>query len=88
MLDQRAGGDQWHLVAAVPLSPADGAYVLIGEDAKPFFEAVTQRLAQRHVYNHTLWAYGIKHNVVAAARERPPSLSLRVRPREFTSPRK
>lgn len=26
-LDQRSGGDQWHLVAVVPLAPEDGAYV-------------------------------------------------------------
>ncbi|MBL7223541.1 MAG: hypothetical protein ISS72_06800, partial [Candidatus Brocadiae bacterium] len=25
-------------------------------------------LTQRHIYNHTLWSYGIKHNVLAAAR--------------------
>jgi hypothetical protein len=26
-LDQRSGGDEWHLVAEVPLAPEDGAYV-------------------------------------------------------------
>jgi hypothetical protein len=36
---------------------------------KDVFEAVTRRLATRHVYNHTLWSYGIKHDVVPAVRE-------------------
>ena len=38
------------------------------KDAK-MFEAVLKRLAARHVYQHTLWSYGILHNVAAAARE-------------------
>ena len=33
------------------------------------FEAVTKKLAARHVYQHTLWSYALKHNVAAAARE-------------------
>lgn len=33
------------------------------------FEAVSTRLAGRHVYQHTLWSYSLKHNVVARARE-------------------
>lgn len=37
-------------------------------DAK-VFEAVLTKLAQRHVYQHTLWSYALKHNVVPAARE-------------------
>ncbi len=35
----------------------------------PFFRTVTDLLAARHVYQHTLWSYGIKHNVPAAVRE-------------------
>jgi hypothetical protein len=34
-----------------------------------FFDAVVSRLAARHVYNHTLWSYALKHNAPAAARE-------------------
>lgn len=34
-----------------------------------FFQTVIDLLAARHVYNHTLWSYGIRHNVVAAVRE-------------------
>jgi len=37
-------------------------------DAK-FFEAVLARLADRHVYQHTLWSYALKHNSVGPARE-------------------
>eukprot|EP00456_Euglypha_rotunda_P016433 TRINITY_DN1542_c1_g1_i2.p1 TRINITY_DN1542_c1_g1~~TRINITY_DN1542_c1_g1_i2.p1 ORF type:complete len:2121 (+),score=552.63 TRINITY_DN1542_c1_g1_i2:3010-9372(+) len=37
-------------------------------DAK-MFEAVTTKLAARHVYQQTLWSYSLKHNVAAAARE-------------------
>lgn len=37
-------------------------------DAK-MFAAVTQRLAARHQYQHTLWSYALQHNVVPAARE-------------------
>lgn len=33
------------------------------------FEAVTKKLATRHLYQHTLWSYALKHNVVSAARE-------------------
>ncbi len=36
---------------------------------KKFFQAVTKRLATRHVYNNTLWSYGIKHDVTPAVRE-------------------
>ncbi|MEE8451994.1 MAG: hypothetical protein V3R99_08775 [Thermoguttaceae bacterium] len=36
---------------------------------KKFFQTVTGLLATRHVYHHTLWSYGIKHNVVPAVRE-------------------
>ncbi|MHC4404176.1 MAG: hypothetical protein ACYTG0_31365 [Planctomycetota bacterium] len=36
---------------------------------KEFFQTVTGRLATRHVYNNTLWSYGIKHDVVPAVRE-------------------
>ena len=38
------------------------------KDAK-MFDAVLKRLAARHVYQHTLWSYGVLHNVAAAARE-------------------
>ena len=37
-------------------------------DAK-VFEAVTAKLALRHVYQHTLWSYALLHNVVPAGRE-------------------
>jgi hypothetical protein len=37
-------------------------------DAK-FFEAATTLLAAKHVYNHTLWSYALRHNAPAAARE-------------------
>lgn len=33
---------------------------------KSFFLQVVDILERRHVYNHTLWSYGIKHNVVPA----------------------
>lgn len=33
------------------------------------FAAVVTKLAQRHVYNHTLWSYALLHNVPAPARE-------------------
>jgi hypothetical protein len=36
---------------------------------KRFFRKVIDLLAKRHAYNHTLWSYGIKHNVVPAIRE-------------------
>jgi len=36
---------------------------------KEFFQTVIGRLATRHVYNNTLWSYGIKHNIVPAVRE-------------------
>ena len=35
---------------------------------KQFFQTVIDLLARRHVYRHTLWSYGIKHNVVPAVR--------------------
>ncbi len=34
-----------------------------------FFEAVVARLAARHVYDHTLWSYALRHNAVGPARE-------------------
>ncbi|MCY2966226.1 MAG: hypothetical protein NT069_21775 [Planctomycetota bacterium] len=37
-------------------------------DAK-FFETATKLLASRHVYNQTLWSYGVKHNAVGPIRE-------------------
>ena len=33
------------------------------------FEAVISKLMQRHVYQHTLWSYSLKHNVPKHARE-------------------
>jgi hypothetical protein len=36
---------------------------------KPFFLKVVELLSERHAYNHTLWSYGIRHNVVPAVRE-------------------
>jgi len=36
---------------------------------KAFFKAVVELLARRHVYNQTLWSYGIKHNDPPAVRE-------------------
>lgn len=33
---------------------------------KAFFLQVVELLERRHAYNHTLWSYGIKHNVVPA----------------------
>jgi hypothetical protein len=36
---------------------------------RPFFLEVVDLLQQRHVYDHTLWSYGIKHDVVPAVRE-------------------
>jgi hypothetical protein len=33
------------------------------------FSSVVGLLAQRHVYQHTLWSYALLHNVVGAARE-------------------
>jgi hypothetical protein len=38
------------------------------KDAK-FFKAATEILANRHLYNHVVWSYGVKHNVVAAISE-------------------
>ena len=38
-------------------------------DDKPFFLKVTDLLERRHAYNHTLWSYGIKHNVLPTVRE-------------------
>ncbi|MGC1276069.1 MAG: hypothetical protein WBC44_20390 [Planctomycetaceae bacterium] len=34
-----------------------------------FFAKVVELLASRHVYNQTLWSYGVKHNHVEAIRE-------------------
>ena len=36
-----------------------------------FFEAVTALLKPRHVYNPTLWSYGVLHNAVAAVARVP-----------------
>jgi hypothetical protein len=36
---------------------------------KSFFLKVVNLLERRHVYNHTLWSYGIKHDVVSVVRE-------------------
>lgn len=36
---------------------------------KAFFEKVIKLLDGRHVYNHTLWSYGVYHNVPAAIRQ-------------------
>ena len=36
---------------------------------KAFFQKVMSLLAMRHVYHHTLWSYGIKHNEVPVIRE-------------------
>jgi hypothetical protein len=36
---------------------------------KAFFGQVVALLTQRHVYNHTLWSYGIKHNTLAPVRQ-------------------
>ncbi|NIP84705.1 MAG: hypothetical protein GTO03_03765, partial [Planctomycetales bacterium] len=34
-----------------------------------FFQQVIRLLARRHVYNHTLWSYAIKHGDVPAIRQ-------------------
>ncbi|MEO8497805.1 MAG: hypothetical protein ABI614_22290, partial [Planctomycetota bacterium] len=36
---------------------------------KRFFLKVVELLTERHAYNHTLWSYGIKHNVVPTVRQ-------------------
>ncbi|MDP6546426.1 MAG: hypothetical protein QGH60_20800, partial [Phycisphaerae bacterium] len=36
---------------------------------KGFFQKITNLLAERHVYHHTLWSYGIKHDNVPVIRE-------------------
>lgn len=36
---------------------------------KHAFERITSLLAKRHAYNHTLWSYALKHNIVSAAEE-------------------
>ena len=36
---------------------------------KRFFRTVVDLLTERHVYNHTLWSYGVKHDVASAVRE-------------------
>ena len=33
------------------------------------FQSVIELLSRRHAYNHTLWSYGIKHNVPEAIRD-------------------
>ena len=33
------------------------------------FDAVIKKLAARHIYQHTLWSYALKHNVAPVARE-------------------
>ena len=35
---------------------------------KLFFQTVIDLLSRRHVYNHTLWSYGLLHNLAAAIR--------------------
>lgn len=35
----------------------------------PFFQTITGLLLKRHVYNHVLWSYSLKHNSVPQARE-------------------
>jgi len=36
---------------------------------RPFFEAVTRLLSDRHMYHPTIWSYGIKHADVPTARQ-------------------
>ena len=36
---------------------------------KNFFRKITSLLAKRHVYHHTLWSYGIKHDELPVTRE-------------------
>lgn len=36
---------------------------------KPFFLNVVELLSRRHAYSHTLWSYGIKHDVVPAVNQ-------------------
>lgn len=36
---------------------------------KPFFETVLNLLATRHIYNNTLWSYGVQHDNPAAIRQ-------------------
>jgi hypothetical protein len=36
---------------------------------RAFFQSVIDLLTQRHVYDHTLWSYGLKHDEPAAIRE-------------------
>ncbi len=36
---------------------------------RDFFRRVTDLLSSRHVYDHTLWSYGIRHDVPVAVRE-------------------
>ncbi len=45
---------------------------------RPFFRRCSRCSPQRHVYDHTLWSYGIKHNDVAG-RPRVPAARRRVR---------
>lgn len=36
---------------------------------KPFFSRTLSLLAARHIYNHTLWSYGVYHNDIAAIQQ-------------------
>ena len=36
---------------------------------KNYFQRITNLLAQRHVYHHTLWSYGVKHDDAGPIRE-------------------
>ncbi|MCE9566859.1 MAG: hypothetical protein K8U57_33050 [Planctomycetes bacterium] len=36
---------------------------------RPFFEAVTRLLQERHLYHPTIWSYGLKHADVSTARQ-------------------
>jgi hypothetical protein len=51
VLDQRSGGDQWHLVAEVPLSPDDGAYVRLTCQGGDLCIADALHLRSRARYN-------------------------------------
>lgn len=50
VLDQRTGGDEWHLVAAAALSPGDGAYVRLrcGDSAPCIADALHLRSRARY----------------------------------------
>jgi hypothetical protein len=51
------------------LHQTDLAKIAFRMGNKPFFLKVVELLTERHAYNHTLWSYGIKHNVVPAVRQ-------------------